>query len=44
MEDQLEYNLPDTDIKRSLLLVKKEKSTPKKYPRKAGTPAKEPLL
>ena len=43
MEDQLEYNLPDTDIKRSLLLVKKEKSTLKKYPRKAGTPAKEPL-
>ena len=43
MEDQLEYQLPGTDMKRSLLIVKKEKSTPVKYPRKAGTPAKEPL-
>lgn len=43
MEKQLEYVLPGTDMKRSLLLVKKEKSTPEKYPRKAGTPAKEPL-
>lgn len=43
MEDQLEYQLPDTDMKRSLLIVKKEKSTPPRYPRKAGTPAKEPL-
>ena len=43
IEMQLEYCLPDTDMKRSLLLIKKEKSTPKKYPRKAGTPAKEPI-
>ena len=43
IEKQLEYCLPDTDMKRSLLLIKKEKSTPKKYPRKAGTPAKEPI-
>ena len=43
MADQLEYELPDTDMKRSLLFIRKEKSTPKRYPRKAGTPAKEPL-
>ena len=43
IEDILEYQLPDSDINRSLLLIKKEKNTPKKYPRKAGTPAKEPL-
>lgn len=43
MEDQLEYQLPDTDIKRSLLIVRKEKNTPARYPRKAGTPAREPL-
>lgn len=42
-EEQKEYLLPDTDIKRSLLLIKKVKDTPKKYPRKAGTPAKEPI-
>lgn len=43
MESHLEYRLPASDIARSLLLIKKEKSTSKKYPRKAGTPAKEPL-
>ena len=43
IEDILEYQLPDSDISRSLLLIKKEKNTPKKYPRKAGTPTKEPL-
>ncbi len=43
IENQLEYLLPDTDIRRSLLFIKKERSTPKKYPRKAGTPAKEPI-
>ena len=26
------------------LLIKKVKNTPKKYPRKAGTPAKEPIV
>lgn len=43
IEEQKEYLLPDTDIKRSLLLIRKVKDTPKKYPRKAGTPAKEPI-
>lgn len=44
IEDILEYKLPDSDINRSLLLISKEKDTPKKFPRKAGTPGKEPLL
>ena len=44
IEDVLEYQLPDSDMNRSLLLIRKEKNTPRKYPRKAGTPAKEPLL
>ena len=35
--------LPGTDIERSFVFVKKEKPTPKKYPRKAGLPSKEPL-
>lgn len=43
IEEQREYLLPGTDIKRSLLLIRKVKDTPKKYPRKAGTPAKEPI-
>lgn len=31
------------DAGRSLVFIKKEKNTPKKYPRKAGLPTKEPL-
>lgn len=37
------FQLPDTDIHRSFVFINKIKSTQKKYPRKAGTPAKEPL-
>ena len=37
------FTLPDTDINRSFLIIDKEKNTPKAYPRKAGTPSKEPL-
>ena len=37
------FILPDTNIGRSFLVIDKEKSTPKAYPRKAGTPSKEPL-
>ena len=32
-----------TDIERSLVYIKKVKNTPKKFPRKAGVPAKEPI-
>ena len=38
-----EFELPDSDIKRNIIIVKKEQYTPKMYPRKAGLPAKEPL-
>lgn len=38
-----QYVLPGTDAGRSEIIIRKEKNTPKKYPRKAGTPAKEPL-
>ena len=37
------FNIPDTDIKRSLIMIKKKKNTPGKYPRKAGVPVKNPL-
>ena len=36
-------HLPGTDIVRKLIIIKKTQETPKKYPRKAGTPAKQPL-
>lgn len=37
------FILPNSDQKRTIILIEKEKSTPLKYPRKAGTPSKEPL-
>lgn len=37
------FQLPDSDLRRALVCIKKAKDTPKKYPRKAGTPAKLPL-
>lgn len=37
------FLLPESDEKRSLIYISKIRSTPKRYPRKAGTPAKEPL-
>ena len=43
VEQVEEFYLPGTDIKRSIVIVKKISSTPKKYPRKPGTPAKEPI-
>lgn len=38
-----EFTLPESDIKRNIVIIKKISSTPNKYPRKAGTPAKEPI-
>ena len=43
VEKQVEFQLPDSDIYRNLFVIKKVKETPKKYPRKAGLPSKEPL-
>ena len=43
LEEVKEYTLPETDYFRCFAVVKKDKPTPGKYPRKAGTPAKEPI-
>lgn len=43
IENQIAFMIPNSDIYRSLFIVRKEKETPVKYPRKAGTAAKEPL-
>ena len=37
------FQLPGTDMGRSLVKIKKVKNTAGKYPRKAGLPSKEPL-
>lgn len=38
-----EWNLPDSKDPRTLIIIKKIKKTPQKYPRKAGTPNRKPL-
>ena len=37
------FEISESDLGRSIIIVKKEKITPSKFPRKPGTPAKEPL-
>lgn len=41
--DVVPFSLPDTDIERTFVIIKKVKETPNKFPRKAGLPAKEPI-
>lgn len=43
IEEQKEFLLPDSDIYRNLFVIRKERHTLNKYPRKAGLPAKDPL-
>ena len=40
---EFSFYLPETDYRRTVLTITKKEPTPKKYPRKAGTPAKEPI-
>ena len=44
LEKVEEFLLPETDIKRSVILIGKIKNTPKHYPRKAGMPSKNPIV
>jgi len=44
VSSSIKFQLLDTDMERSFVVVEKVRSTPKKYPRKAGLPAKEPIL
>lgn len=43
IENTIKFELPETDIKRSLIMINKKTKTEKRYPRKTGLPAKEPL-
>ena len=38
------FELPNTDIKRTILIVDKVEKTPLRYPRKPGMPSKEPII
>lgn len=43
IEEIIKFRLPGTEIGRSFVKIRKREQTKKKYPRKAGLPAKEPL-
>ncbi|MBQ8247564.1 MAG: 16S rRNA (guanine(527)-N(7))-methyltransferase RsmG [Lachnospiraceae bacterium] len=43
VDRQIDFTLPESDIYRNIYIISKDKITPKKYPRKAGLPSKEPL-
>lgn len=43
LDEVIKFQLPDTEINRSFVKINKVQNTAKKYPRKAGLPAKEPL-
>lgn len=37
------FTLPGTDVSRTLVQIEKQKRTPKSYPRKSGTPSRNPI-
>lgn len=44
IKETIKFELPGTEIGRSFVIIEKQKSTGKKFPRKAGLPGKEPLV
>jgi 16S rRNA (guanine527-N7)-methyltransferase len=44
LQEVKELTLPFSDMKRNIVVIKKLRQTPTKYPRKAGKPSKEPLI
>lgn len=43
LKEVVEYQLPNTDIQRTLIVLEKKAATPRSYPRTAGKPSKDPL-
>lgn len=43
LRETKEFELPDSDLDRLFAIIEKTKPTPGRYPRKPGTPSKEPL-
>ncbi|MFC4768465.1 16S rRNA (guanine(527)-N(7))-methyltransferase RsmG [Effusibacillus consociatus] len=44
VEDVRTFEIKEIEGKRTILVIQKVKDTPKAYPRKAGTPAKKPIM
>lgn len=43
IQESITFKLPESDMERCLIMIKKVSPTSSKYPRKAGLPTKEPL-
>ena len=43
VKEEVSFVLPDTDLKRTLVVIEKRQNTSRQYPRKAGLPTKKPL-
>ena len=43
VETVIKLSIPNSDITHSLIVIKKIATTPKEYPRKAGTASKKPI-
>lgn len=43
VQDVFTFHLPEEDSERNIAIIEKRRKTPKKYPRKAGTPNKQPI-
>lgn len=43
IKEVVSFVLPGTDMERTIIKIKKQKAAPKRYPRKAGLPSKEPI-
>ncbi|MFO1442287.1 16S rRNA (guanine(527)-N(7))-methyltransferase RsmG [Bacillus sp. Bva_UNVM-123] len=43
LDKSFSFTLPEEESERNIMIIKKEKATPKKYPRKPGTPNKTPI-
>ena len=41
--EKIDIKLPDLELNHNILVFKKVKNTPSKYPRKAGKPSKNPI-
>lgn len=42
-QDVITYLLPESDLRRALILIRKDCATPNRFPRRAGIPSKDPI-
>ena len=43
IKDKIDVEIPFSDLKHNIIVIQKHGATPKTYPRKSGTPSKNPL-